>query len=110
MYFLASSCKFGNKCYFRHVEADEKPSKKIKKGGAKRSVALLKESKVVHLKILIRENLFYVNLPKEKNGKKRSIARNYAKNVNLMSAVLARPGLRRGHKRKPCTKKDARAE
>ena len=31
-------------CYFRHVEAEEKPSKKLKKGGAKGSVALLKES------------------------------------------------------------------
>ena len=29
---------------FRHVEAEEKPSKKSKKGGAKGSVALLKES------------------------------------------------------------------
>ena len=34
--------KYGNKCYFRHGEADEKPSKKSKKGDAKGSVALLK--------------------------------------------------------------------
>ena len=32
------------KCRFRHVEAEEKPSKKSKKSGAKGSVALLKES------------------------------------------------------------------
>ena len=32
------------KCFFRHREADEKPSKQSKKGGAKGSVALLKES------------------------------------------------------------------
>ena len=31
-------------CYFRHVDADEKPSKKSKKGGAKGSVASLEES------------------------------------------------------------------
>ena len=31
-------------CFFRHVEAEEQPSKKSKKGGAKGSVALLKES------------------------------------------------------------------
>ena len=37
-------CKYGRKCFFRHVEAEEKPSKKSKKGGAKGSVALLKES------------------------------------------------------------------
>ena len=36
--------KFGNKCFFRRVEADEKPSKKSKEGGAKGSVALLKGS------------------------------------------------------------------
>ena len=30
-----SRCKYGNKCYFRHVEADEKSSKKSTKGGAK---------------------------------------------------------------------------
>ena len=41
---IKTGCACGNKCYFRHVEADEKPSKKSKKGGAKGSVALLKES------------------------------------------------------------------
>ena len=35
---------FGRKWFFRHVEADERPSKKSKKGGAKGSVALEKES------------------------------------------------------------------
>ena len=39
-----TGCKFGNECYFRHVEADEKPSKKSKKSGVKGSVALLMES------------------------------------------------------------------
>ena len=37
-------CKYGRTCFFRHVEAEEKPSKKSKKGGAKGSVELLKES------------------------------------------------------------------
>ena len=32
---LKTRCKFGGTCFFRHVEADEKPSKKSKKGGAK---------------------------------------------------------------------------
>ena len=41
-YLSESGCKYGNRCYFRHVEADEKPSKKSKKGGAKGSVALLR--------------------------------------------------------------------
>ena len=39
-----SGYKKSSKCHFRHVEADEKPSKKSKKGGAKGSVALLNES------------------------------------------------------------------
>ena len=37
-------CVFGDKCRFRHVEAEEKPSKKSKRGGAKGLVAFLKES------------------------------------------------------------------
>ena len=43
-YQSETGCIYGNKCYFRHVEADETPSKKSKKDGAKGSVALLKES------------------------------------------------------------------
>ena len=43
-YKYESGCKYGNRCYFRHVEADEKPSKNSKKGGAKGSVALLRLS------------------------------------------------------------------
>ena len=38
-YKSKTGCTFGNKCYFRDVEADKKPSKKSKNG-----VALLKES------------------------------------------------------------------
>ena len=43
-YTSETRCKFGNKCHFRHVEADEKPSRESKKVGAKGSVALLKDS------------------------------------------------------------------
>ena len=39
-----SGCKYGDKCHFRHLEADGQPSNKSKKGGAKGPVALLKES------------------------------------------------------------------
>ena len=35
---------YGDKCHFRHVEAEGKPRKRSKKGGAKGSVAMLKES------------------------------------------------------------------
>ena len=37
-------CVHGDKCHVRHVEAEGKPSEKSKKGGAKGSVAMLKES------------------------------------------------------------------
>ena len=44
-YKSETECKFGRTCFFRHVEAEEKPSKKSKKGGVIGSVALLKESR-----------------------------------------------------------------
>ena len=36
-------CIHGDKCHFRHVEAEGKPSKKAKKGGAKGSIAISEE-------------------------------------------------------------------
>ena len=87
----------GDKCHFRHFEAEGKSKNKSNKGVAKGSVAMLKESTQLGRvsKILIQENLFYVNLecwdqstpsnsPKapdteKKTGKKGSIARDYAK-------------------------------
>ena len=38
-YKSETGCKFGRTCFFRHVEAEEKPNKKSKEGGAKGSVA-----------------------------------------------------------------------
>ena len=43
-YKSEKGCICGDKCHFRHVEAEEKPKQKSKKGGAKGSVAILKES------------------------------------------------------------------
>ena len=43
-YKSGSGCKYGDKCRFRHVEAEEKPNKKSKKSGVRCSVASLKES------------------------------------------------------------------
>ena len=37
-------CENGDTCHFRHVEAEGKPNKRSKKGGAKGTVATLKES------------------------------------------------------------------
>ena len=43
-YKSESACKYGDKCRFRHAEADAQRSKMSKKSGVKGSVALLKES------------------------------------------------------------------
>ena len=43
-YKSEKGCVHDDKCHFRHVEAEGKPDKKSKKGGAKGSVAFLKES------------------------------------------------------------------
>ena len=43
-YKSESGCTYGEKCRFRHTEADGQPSKKSKQSGGKGSVALLKDS------------------------------------------------------------------
>ena len=43
-YKSEKGCVCGNKCHFRHVEAEGKANKGSKKGGAKGSVAILKET------------------------------------------------------------------
>ena len=78
------------------------------------------------VKISIRANLFYgqkenwdqitpSNSPRApgtefKFEKERVHREASCRSVNLMSAVLARPGLWKDHKTKPCTKKDAPTE
>ena len=116
------------KCFFRHVEADEKPSKKSKKGGAKGSVASLKESTHLgcvsqdsHPKSILRvqrkigskshrEILQGHVVPIKNWGEERVHREESFKSVNLRSAIRALPDLRKGHKTKPCTRKDAPAE
>ena len=50
-----TGCIFGRTCFFRPVEAEEKPSKKSTKDGAKGSVPLLKES--THLGCVSQDSL-----------------------------------------------------
>ena len=111
-------CEFGRTCFHRHVEADEKPNKKSKIGRAKGSVALVKESTQLGCisRFLYEKVSFYVKKDKwyqnhaDKFSKGRWHHMKNRKSVNLMSVVSARLILRRGHKRKPCTKNDAPAE
>ena len=118
-YKSEKGCVYGDKCHFRHVEADVKPNKKSKKGGAKGSVAILKVS--TQLGCVSQDsypkNLFYVNLEcwdqhtpsnspkapgtKSKLGKERVHREVLSKSVRLMSVVLARRNSRAGRLRRP---------
>ena len=57
-------CKHGKKCFFRHVEADESPAKIPRKVVRKDQLRCWwnLQNWVVYLKIIIRENLFHVNM------------------------------------------------
>ena len=113
-------------CFFRRV--GENPSKKSKKGGAKGSVALLKESTQLGCvsrdscprKFILREegNLGSKRAVKFSKGtwhqikiwERKSHREELSKSVNLTSVVLARQNSGKDHMRRPCTKKDAPAE
>ena len=122
-----TGCKYGRKCFFRHVDADEKPIKKSKKDGAKGSVALLKESALLGCvsqdsyprksvlgergKFGSRRAVKSSNRTCHKtNLKERVIHEELSQILNRMSVVLARQNSRKDHMRRPCTKKDAPAE
>ena len=84
-YKSESGCTYGDKCRFRHVEADGQPSKKLKKSCGKVSVALLKES-------LLRENLFCVK--REKLGSNHTV--NFSQGTWHHMRVRERKGPSRG--------------
>ena len=117
---MCTGCIYGNKCFFRHVEAEEKPSKKSKKGGLTGSVALLKESYTIGLCVSWELSEKICSTGRRKIGigtwhqrkirEKRVHREDLFKSVNFMSVVLARLSVRRGHKRRSCTKKGAPAE
>ena len=128
-YKSESGCKYGDKCRFRHVEADRRSSKTSKKSDMKRSVALLKDAVQLgcvsqdshpntsvarkERKIGIKSHRQILQghvAPHQTSGKKGSITRSFFKSVRLMSAIRVRQSLRKGHKTKPCNKKDAPAE
>ena len=100
--------------FFKHVKADAKPSQKAKKGGAKRSVALLKESI-----FSTRKGNWDQNTPsnspmahgtKLKFGKERVHREELSKSVNLMNVVLARKNSGKDNMKRPCNKRDPPAE
>ena len=99
-----SGCTYGDKCRFRHVEADGQPSKKSKKRGVKGSVATSKGS--VQLCCLSQDSHprklgsnHTVQFSKgtwhttQKLGKERVHREASFKSVNLTSAIRAPPSL-----------------
>ena len=57
-YKTKSGCRFGEKCSYAHREVDEQPSKRSKKIGDKRAVAMLKITRqVAYFKIWSRRSL-----------------------------------------------------
>ena len=127
-YKSETGCTYGNKCFFRHVEAEEKPSNKSKKGGAKGSVALLRSlyKWVVCLKSLIRETLSTERrkigiksrrqilqghvAPKKNSGKKGSLWREIIQKCEPHERSLCAPKFNERSQEERCTKKDAPAE
>ena len=111
--------------FFRHVEAEEKPNKKSKKYCAKGSVALIEgvctigcvSQEPYPRKFILREQgkLESKHAVKFSKGtwhqikirERKGSSRGIIQSVRLVSVVLARLSLRRGHMRKPCTKNDA---
>ena len=127
-YLSESGCTYGNRCYFRHVEADGVPSKKVEERWCERISCLIKVVPTIGLcvsrfpseKICSTERRkFWIKSRRQilqgyvapnKNSGERVHREASFKSVNLMSVVIAHPGLRRGHKTKPRTKKDAPAD
>ena len=118
-YRSEKGCVHGDKCHFRHVEAERKPNKKSKKGLAKVLVTMLKESQDSYpRKSLPREqgtlgSKHTVKISKgiwhqiKKIGKEGVHREGSSKSVRLMSVVLACLNSWNDHMRRPCTKKDA---
>ena len=104
-------CTNGKSCYFPHVETEKNPNKTSTNGGAKGSVARLKETICVSRdprpgkSILRKEGALRSNHAVKfskgtwhKNiGKERVHHEVLSTSVGLMSVILARPSLRRGH-------------
>ena len=114
-------CVYGDKCRFRHIEEYIKPMKKSKTGGAKGSVALLKES--AQLGCASQDSYPRKSIPREpgmlgskhtwhqlKFWKERVHREVSSKSVHLMSVVFARQNSRTDHMRTPRPKNDAPAK
>ena len=109
-------CIYGDKCHFRHVEG--KPSKKSKKGGAKGSVAQLKESVQLGCvsqdpyprKSILRESGKIGNRNTPSNSPKGTWHQIIIRERRCPSRGIIQKCAPQHHTRKPCTKKGASAK
>ena len=111
-----------------YTDNEKQPSKKSKKSGGERSVALLKESKQlvcvfqaeVEVDFTEESEKLWGQITPPDAPKARYTTSNFGKegvhrkelfkSADLKSAICALPSLRRRHKTKPCNKSDAPAE
>ena len=103
---------YGDKCHFRHVEAEGKPCKRSKKGGAKASVAILKET---FFWVCVSQDSYpRKSIPREpvKLGTKHAVK--FSKGTWHQIKIRERKGPSRGiiqkwapHERRPCPPKFA---
>ena len=109
-YKSEKGCKHGDKCHFRHVEADGKPNKKSKKGGAKGSSAILKE--FIHLGCVSQDSSPRKSILREPGmlGSKHAVK--FSKGAWHQIKLRDRKGPSRGiipkrapHERSPCPPK-----
>ena len=103
-------CIDGDKCQFRHVEAEGMSSKKSKKGGAKGSVAMLKES--IQLGCVYQDSCPRQSILSEPGKLGSKLAVIFPKGTWHQIRIRERKGPSRGiiqkrapHERSPCTPK-----
>ena len=99
-------------CFFRHIAAGERPSKKSKTSGARLLSEKLYSTWTRKIGIKTRRQVLPMHRAPNKNmGKKGSVARNYPKVwTSLMSSVFVRQNSGKDHMSTPCTKKVATAK
>ena len=112
-YKSEKGCVRGDKCHFRHVEAEGKPHRRSKKGGAKGSVATLKES--LQLGCVSQDSYPRKSILREPGRSGSKHADMFSKRTWHQIKIRERKGASRGiiqkcarHERSPCAPKSNR--
>ena len=109
-YKSEKGCVRGDKCHFRHVEAEGKPHRRSRKGGAKGSVAILKES--FQLGCVSQDSYPRKSILREPGRLESKHAVKFSKRTWHQIKIRERKGASRGiiqkcarHERSPCAPK-----